>query len=352
MIVAPSGSQDITARRVGLVGAEWREALHRPGDSLDEPALRRGEPGLGRAAQGCRGRIGADGREASRAARPRRLAPAACGRAALHPLGLQGVRHRLPRRRSGPRGGDRARRVPPGARRHARLGGRQHAAAGARRAAVAGGGTRRARYCRISRRRDRTPGPALVAARPAARAVRRSRPRAHRGADRPHLPRPGRRGHCRPRALGHRLPGGLAGLARQRADRRLPPRLPPAGRAGADLPHRGHRRRGGGREGVPEECTRHPAGWHRPRQIPAGSAREGARLAGGDRADQGWRAAGPGLLRSRRLRPARRPRRGRAGGARDLSRPGLAGERRALHAAAVLAGVPADGLGRRPRRRP
>ena len=63
------------------------------------------------------------------------------------------------------------------------------------------------------------------------------------------------------------------------------------------------------------------------------------------------RAAGPGLLLGRRLRPAGRPRRGRAGGARDLPRPGLAGERRALHAAAVLAGLPADGPGRRARRR-
>ena len=50
--------------------------------------------------------------------------------------------------------------------------------------------------------------------------------------------------------------------------------------------------------------------------------------------------------------PARCPRRGRTGGARDLSRPGLAGERRALHAAPLLAGLPAHGLGRRARRRP
>ena len=91
----------------------------------------------------------------------------------------------------GPASGDGARRVPPGARRHARLGGRQHAQAGAGRAAVAGGGTRRARHCRISRRGDRTPGPALVAARSAARAVHRPGTRADRGADRPHLPRPG-----------------------------------------------------------------------------------------------------------------------------------------------------------------
>ena len=130
-----------------------------------------------RDAGGALARMGA---KRQRPARPRRLAPAAPGRAALHPFRLPGVRHRLPRRRSGPRGGDRARRVPPGARRHARLGGREHAAAGAGRAAVAGGGTRRARHCRISRRGDRTPGPALGAARPAARAVHRAGPGAHR----------------------------------------------------------------------------------------------------------------------------------------------------------------------------
>ena len=50
--------------------------------------------------------------------------------------------------------------------------------------------------------------------------------------------------------------------------------------------------------------------------------------------------------------PAGCARRGRAGGARDLSRPGLAGERRALRAAPLLARVSAHGVGRRPRRRP
>ena len=112
------------------------------------------------------------------------------------------------------------------------------------------------------------------------------------------------------------------------------------------------RRRGGGREGVPQVRPRHPAGRHRDCPVSPRSAREGARLAGGDRPDQGRREAGPRLLHGRGLRPARRARRGRAGGARDLPRPGLAGERRALHAAPLLARLPAHGLGRRARRRP
>ena len=60
-----------------------------------------------------------------------------------------------------------------------------------------------------------------------------------------------------------RLPRGLAGLARQRIDRRLPPRFSAARRARAHLPHRGHRRRGGGREGVLEVGAGDPAGRHR-----------------------------------------------------------------------------------------
>ena len=76
-------------------------------------------------------------------------------------------------------------------------------------------------------------------------------------------PRSPEGGRCGAGAFGHRLPRGLAGLARQRADRRFPPRLPAARRAGADLPHRGHQRRGGGREGVPQIRPRHPAGRHR-----------------------------------------------------------------------------------------
>ena len=83
--------------------------------------------------------------------------------------------------------------------------------------------------------------------------------------------------------------------------------------------------------------------------LPARPAGEGARLAGGHRADQGRREAGARLLHGRRLRPARRARRGRAGGPCDLSRPGLASERRALRAAPLLARLPSDGLRRRSR---
>ena len=118
-----------------------------------------------------------------------------------------------------------------------------------------------------------------------------------------------------------------------------------------DLPDRGHRRRGGGREGVSEVRARDPAGRYRNRPLPPRPARESQGLAGGHRADQGRRAAGPRLLHGRGLRAARRARRGRTGGARDLSRPGLAGERRALRPAPLLARLPPHGLGRRPRRR-
>ena len=151
--------------------------------------------------------------------------------------------------------------------------------------------------------------------------------------------------------LGRRVPGGLAGLARQRADRRFPPRLPPAGLSGADDPDRDDRRRGGGREGLSQVGARDSAGRHRHRALPPRPAREGARLAGGDRAAEGRRAAGPGLLHGRGLCAARCARRGRAGGARDLSRPGLAGERGALRPAPLLARLPADGVRRRSRRR-
>ena len=75
-----------------------------------------------------------------------------------------------------------------------------------------------------------------------------------------------------------------------------------------------------------------------------GLPEKGPRLAERHRADQGRREAGPGLLHGRGLCAARCARRSRAGGARDLSRPGLAGERRALCAIAVLGGVSADGV--------
>ena len=69
----------------------------------------------------------------------------------------------------------------------------------------------------------------------------------------------------------------------------------------------------------------------------------------GHRAPQGRRAAGPGELFRGRLCAARCHRRGRAGGARDLSRPGLAGRRRALRPSPLLARLPADGPVRRAR---
>ena len=332
-------------------------ALHGAGDPLGEPALRRGLRRLGRAPRRRRRRARADGAAPRRAAQPWRLAQAACRRAALHALGLPGVRHRLPRGRNGafprsrPGRRDRARRLPAGARRHARLGRRPCQAAGARRAAVARGRAHRPGHRRRSRRGDAAPFPALVAEGSDPRTVHRAGPGAHRGADRPHLPRRGGGRRRRPGPVGRRLPGSLAGLARQRADRRLPPRLPPAGLPGADLPHRDDRRRGGGPEGVPEERAGDAAGRHRDRPLPPRPAGEGARLAGGDRAAQGRRAAGARLLHGRGLRPARCARRGRAGGARDLSRPGLAGERRALRAAPLLARLPADGLGGRARQR-
>ena len=317
---------------------------------------------LGRAPQGCGRRAGPDGCAPPRPVRFRGLAAAACGRSALHPLGLPGVRHRLPHGPARPGRGDRARRVPPGAGGHAGVCRSADPPAGAGRAAVIGRRAGRPGSWRLPRRRNRTPAAALGAARSPPRTVHRPRPRAHGPSDRPRLPSPRRgprrgprrrlRRYRRAGSQRHRLPGGLARLARQRADRRLPPRLHATRLPGADLPYRGHGRRGRRREGVSQIRPRHPAGRNRPRQIPAGAAREGARLAGGDGADQGRREAGPGLLHGGGLRPVGRAGRGRAGGARHLSRPGLAGERRALHAAALLAGLPAHGVRRRPRSRP
>ena len=335
----------------GHAGRCRARALHRPGRSLGEPQVRRRGGCLGRAARRRRRSNGAHGATPGCAAGPWRLAQAARGRSALHPFRLPGVRHGLPRGGAGTGSGDGARRVPPGIGRHARLGRRPCAAPGAGRAALARGRAGCARHAGRTRRGSRSPGPALVTARSDPRTVYRARPRAHRGADRPHLPSPRQRRHCGAGALGHRLPRGLAGLARQRADRRFPPRLPAARRAGADLSHRGHQRRGGGREGLPQIRPRHPAGRNRHCKVSPRLAGEGPRLAERHRADQGRREAGPGLLHGRGLCAARCARRSRAGGARDLSRPGLAGERRALCAIAVLAGVSADGVCRRARRR-
>ena len=103
------------------------------------------------------------------------------------------------------------------------------------------------------------------------------------------------------------------------------------------------------RAGIVEVRPRDPAGRDRHRALSPGLAREGARLALHHRAHQGRRAAGQGELLRRRLCPRRRHRRGRAGGARDLSRPGLAGGGGTLCPAPLLACLPADGAGRRPR---
>ena len=119
-------------------------ALHDPGDPLGEPEVRRRVTVLGRAARRRRGDIGAHGEGPRRAAWHQRLAPAARGRAALHAGGLPGVRHRLPRGRVGPGRGDRARRLPPRARRHAGVRRGAGPPPGAGRAAVAGGGADRA----------------------------------------------------------------------------------------------------------------------------------------------------------------------------------------------------------------
>ena len=182
---------------------------------------------------------------------------------------------------------------------------------------------RRPRYGGRERRRPRPPGPALVPGGRAPSPVRRARAHAHRGAHgarvppRGNAPVAGRQPRRRPRrrggpgAVGHRLPRGLARLARQRAHRRLPPRLPATGLPGADLLD-GHDRRGRRRRaGVPQVRPRDPAGGHRHRPLPAGPAREGARLAVRDRAPQGRRAPGPRLLHGGGLCAARRDRRGR-----------------------------------------
>ena len=108
-------------------------------------------------------------------------------------------------------------------------------------------------------------------------------------------------------------------------DRRLPPRLPPAWLPGADLPHPNHRRRGGGREGVPQVRPRHPAGRHRDRAstCPACPRRRatGRRSPTGSRTARSWCAPATWRRSTRRstrsTRPSRRCARsitGRAGG--------------------------------------
>ena len=148
----------------GHAGRCGARALHRAGAALGEPQVRGFRGRLGRTARRfrrCRTRCrcrtprrcdGAHGRAQGCAARAWRLAQAACGRAALHAFRLPGVRHRLPGGCAGARRGDGAGRLPPGARRHARLGRRPCAAAGAGRAAVARGRAGRSRHGRRTRR--------------------------------------------------------------------------------------------------------------------------------------------------------------------------------------------------------
>ena len=171
-------------------GRRRARALHHPGHPLGEPALRRGNPGPGRS-RVRRRRRGArtDGLGPPRPAGPRRLAAPAWRGTALHPLGLPGVRHRLPGRRSRSGHGDRSRRVPARARRHAGVGRGADPPAGAGRAAVIGGRAHVAPDIGgLPRRRHRTPAAPLGAARPAARTVHRSGTGALGPSDRPHLP--------------------------------------------------------------------------------------------------------------------------------------------------------------------
>ena len=145
--------------------------------------------------------------------------------------------------------------------------GAEHAAPRARRAAGAGRRARGARHGRGARRRARAPAPALVAPRCAERAVRGPRPRPLGHAHRARLPPPGRRGRGRAGAVRRRLPRGVAGLARQRAHRRLPPRLPPARRPGADVPDGDDRRGRRRRAGVSQVRARDAAGGHGDRAL-------------------------------------------------------------------------------------
>ena len=84
----------------------------------------------------------------------------------------------------------------------------------------------------------------------------------------------------------------------------------------------------------------------------AGPAGKGERLAVRHRTPERRGAAREGVLPRGRLLPRRCHRRGRAGGARHLSRPGVESRGRAFFATALLARVFADALGRRPRHRP
>ena len=182
--------------------------------------------------------------------------------------------------------------------------------------------------------------------------VRGAWPRDERCAGGTGLPPPGRGGRCRARALRPRIPGSLARLAGQCPDRGFLSRFPATRRAGPDRAHRDDGR--GGRRGtrVLEVRPRDAAGGDGDRALPARPSREGPRLALRDRAAQGRRTPGQGLLHGGGLRTIGRDRRGRAGGARHLPRPGLAAGGGALRAPPWLALLPAHGRSRRTRRRP
>ena len=241
-------------------------ALHHPGDPLGEPALRRGEPGLGRAAQ--RGRRGArpDGRGPPRPARDpggwRRLYGGG------PPFTLSDYRVFVTACLA----------AGPGPATETALGAFRRALEGT--LASAGAQTRRLEPDALLSLAAELTNPDIGGERDGGteRPPRRWAPRdpLHEQCIAPgravsvhptgltfHHPDGGRDGDTGDIAVrvlsGHRLPRGLAGLARQRADRRLPPRLPATGLPGADLPHRRDRRRSRRREGVPEEPPARPS---------------------------------------------------------------------------------------------
>ena len=255
----PGGARGHARRR----GAR---AMHHTGDPLGEPALWGGAQGLGRAAgRDFRRRARPDGCGPSRAAGARRLAAAARRRPALHAVRLPGNRDRVPGGWTRPGLGDRARRVPPGIGGDARLGRGRDAAPRSRRADLARRRADRARHRRIPRRRNGAPAAPLVAARSDPRAVHRARPGVDGPSHRPRLPPrwitpvPRRRRRRRAGAECRRLPRGLAGLARQRADRRFPPRFLAARLPRPDLPHRHDRRRGGRASGRSSRARERPS---------------------------------------------------------------------------------------------
>ena len=343
------------ARRVGRRARRCgARSLHHSSHSLGEPAVRRAACGLG-GVPPAGGRVArGDCRAARETFRPRRLAPTASGGSAVHVRGLPRLRHGV---RGGPPGtwvGNRAREFQARARGHAGLGRGPRAAPRTGRAPV------------IGRRVDRSPGgsigryggagtaarAALVAPGSASRPMRLPRTSADGNAGRARVSRPRRRrrgGAGTDRAC---VPGRLAGLAGQCAHRGFSPGFSATGVPGADLFDRHDRRCRRRRESVSQIRPGHATGGHRHRPLSAGPAGKGERLAVRHRTPERRGAAREGVVPRGRLLPRRCHRRGRAGGARHLSRPGLESRGRAFFATALLARVPADALGRRPRHRP